>query len=112
MNWADAGGRPAPPGWHLPPPGTRVRQTVERGPFVVQEREDLGMGSCRLTRHPGAIRTTFRVLGYHERSEIGLPCHVVRLEDERDGRAYVVDTGLMGPGLPADAFAVEDPAGE
>jgi hypothetical protein len=77
----------------------------------VQLREDMGMGSARLTRHPRAHETTFVVLGYMERSEIGLPCHVVRLEDERDGRPYVVDTGLMGPGLPADAFAVEDPAG-
>ena len=112
MNGAAAGGLPAPPGWHMPPPGTRVRQTVERGPFVVQEREDLGMGSCRLTRHRGAVRTTFRVLAYDERSETGLPCHVVRLEDERDGRPYVVDTGLMGPGLPEDAFAVEEAGAE
>jgi hypothetical protein len=87
-----------------------VRQLVDRGPFVVQLREDMGMGSARLTRHPAARKTTFRVLGYMERSEIGLPCFVIRLEDERDGRAYVVDTGLMGPGLPADAFAIEDDA--
>jgi hypothetical protein len=113
VTWAAAGEPPASPGWHMPPPGTRVRQTVERGPFVVQEREDLGMGSVRLTGHRGAARTTFRVLGYDERSEIGLPCHVVHLEDERDGRLYVVDTGLMGPGLPADAFAlVREPATE
>ena len=36
----------------------------------------------------------------------------MRLEDERDGRPYVLDTGLMGPGLPEDAFAVEEPRGE
>jgi hypothetical protein len=78
----------------------------------VQLREDMGMGSARLTRHRRAHETTFIVLGYAERSEIGLPCFVVRLEDERDGRPYVVDTGLMGPGLPADHFAVEDPAPE
>ncbi len=112
MSRAPAGGRPAPPGWHLPPPGSRVRQTVERGPFVVQLREDMGMGGCRLTRHRGATATVFRVLGYDERSEIGLPCHVVHLEDERDGQPYVVDTGLMGPGLPADGFAVEELAAE
>lgn len=111
MSGAAAGDGPAPPpGWHMPPPGARVRQTVDRGPFVVQLREDMGMGGCRLTRHRGAAATAFRVVGYDERSEIGLPCHVVHLEDERDGRAYVVDTGLMGPGLPPDAFTVEDAA--
>ena len=99
---------PAAPGWFLPAPGTRVRQLRERGPFVVQRREDMGMGSARLLRHPAAVQTTFVVTGYHERSEIGLPCHVVLLEDEADGEPYVVDTGLMGPGLPTEAFA---PAG-
>jgi hypothetical protein len=81
-----------------------VRQAVPAGPFVVQRREDLGLGSCRLTRHRGAVTTTFEVLGYAQRSEVGLPCHVVHLRDEADGSEYVVDTGLCGPGLPADAF--------
>jgi hypothetical protein len=93
-------------GWLRPEPGARVRQTVETGPFVVQRREDLGLGACRLTRHRGAARTSFVLLGYSERSEIGLPCHVVHLRDAADGREYVVDTGLFGPGLPGDAFAV------
>jgi hypothetical protein len=99
--------------WLVPPAGARVRQLVAHGPFVVQRREDLGLGACRLTRHRGATATTFVVVGYAERSEIGLPCHVVHLEDERDGRRYVLDTGLCGPGLPADAFALADhPAAE
>jgi hypothetical protein len=92
--------------WVVPDPGVRVRQTVATGPFVVQHRLDLGMGSCRLTRHRGAVETTFVVLGYSERSEIGLPCHVVHLRDERDGGEYVVDTGLCGPGLPIAAFVI------
>jgi hypothetical protein len=91
-------------GWVRPEPGVRVRQIIVHGPFVVQHREDLGMGAVRLTRHRGAVETTFVLLGYSERSEIGLPCHVVHLRDERDGREYVVDTGLAGPGLPLDAF--------
>lgn len=95
-------------GWWRPAPGARVRQTVAHGPFVVQHREDMGLGSCRLTRHRGAAATTFVVLGYSERSEVGLPCHVVHLADDRDGGEYVVDTGIAGPGLPGDAFeAVE-----
>jgi hypothetical protein len=93
-------------GWLRPSPGARVRQTVAAGPFVVQHREDLGLGGCRLTRHRGAQATSFVLLGYSQRSEVGLPCHVVHLRDERDGREYVVDTGLFGPGLPPDAFAV------
>lgn len=97
-------------GWLRPEPGRRVRQTVVSGPFVVQHREDLGLGGCRLTRHRGAAQTTFEVLGYSQRSEVGLPCHVVHVRDDRDGREYVVDTGLAGPGLPADAF--EELAGE
>jgi hypothetical protein len=96
-------------GWLRPPPGARVRQTVEWGPFVVQHREDLGLGACRLTRHRGAVRTVFTVLGYSQRSEVGLPCHVVHVRDERDGREYVVDTGLCGPGLPEDAFRCASP---
>jgi hypothetical protein len=83
-----------------------VRQVVVHGPFVVQHREDLGMGACRLTRHRTAHRTTFVVLGYSLRSEIGLPCHVVHLLDEADEREYVVDTALFGPGLPEEAFVV------
>jgi hypothetical protein len=97
--------------WLVPPAGARVRQIVAEGPFVVQRREDLGLGACRLTRHRGATATTFVVLGYAERAEIGLPCHVVHLEDERDGRRYVLDTGLCGPGLPPDAFALTDDRG-
>jgi len=95
-------------GWLRPAPGARVRQTVVVGAFVVQRREDLGLGSCRLTRHRGAVATTFRVLAYAQRYEIGLPCHLVHLRDEADGREYVVDTGLCGPGLPADAFRMLD----
>ena len=103
----DRGGDgPGADDWLRPAPGARVRQTVEAGPFVVQRREDLGLGACRLTRHRGAARTSFVLLGYSQRSEIGLPCHVVHLRDEADGREYVVDTGLCGPGLPAEAFEV------
>jgi hypothetical protein len=90
--------------WIHPDVGDRVRQLVPHGPFVVQRREDLGGGACRLTRHRTAHVTTFVVEGYSLRSEIGLPCHVVHLRDEADGASYVVDTGLCGPGLPADAF--------
>lgn len=90
--------------WILPDVGARIRQMVVHGPFVVQRREDLGGGACRLTRHRTAHATTFMVEGYSLRSEIGLPCHVVHLRDEADGASYVVDTGLCGPGLPADAF--------
>ena len=97
--------------WLRPPIGTRLRQTVTWGPFVVQLREDLGLGACRLTRHRGATSTTFTLVEYAERSEIGLPCFVVHLEDERDGRRYVVDTGLCGPGLPPDAFSLVEPEG-
>ena len=93
--------------WIRPEPGARVRQTVPTGPFVVQRREDLGGGGARLTRHRGAHATTFTVLGYSLRSEIGLPCHVVHLRDEADGADYVVDTGLCGPGLPGDAFTAD-----
>ena len=98
--------------WLRPEPGTRVRQTVAHGPFVVQHREDLGLGGAMLTRHRGASETTFVLLGYSERSEIGLPCHVVHLRDEHDGREYVVDTSLAGPGLPAHSFEVESGAAE
>lgn len=93
--------------WLRPPVGAHVRQTAPSGPFVVQRREDLGMGSCRLTRHRDPLGTRFEVLGYAERAETGFSCHVVLLEDLRDGAPYVVDTGIMGPGLPADTFAVE-----
>ncbi len=96
--------------WLRPEVGRRVRQLVPHGPFVVQRREDLGMGACRLTRHRGATTTTFTVVAYAERSEIGLPCFVVHLRDDRDGHRYVVDTGLCGPGLPPEAFALVEPA--
>ena len=89
----------------MPPPGTLVRQIVERGTFIVQRREDLGAGAARLTRHSDATRTIFEVLAYTERSEIGMPCHVVILRDTADDREYVVDCGLMGPGLPEESFA-------
>lgn len=95
--------------WLVPEPGARVRQIVVTGPFVVQYREDLGLGACRLTRHRGAVATCFEVLGYSQRSEIGLPCHVVHLRDEADDREYVLDTGLCGPGFPGDAFILIDP---
>ena len=98
--------------WHVPGPGARVRQTRTHGPFVVQHREIVEYGGVLLTRHPTATETVFVVVGYEERSEIGLPCHVVLLEDVRDRALYVVDTALMGPGLPADAFEmVEDAPG-
>jgi hypothetical protein len=92
--------------WILPEVGTRVRQVVIHGPFVVQHREDLGGGACRLIRHRTAHHTTFVIEGYSLRSEVGLPCHVVHLRDEADGASYVVDTALCGPGLPADAFSL------
>ena len=92
--------------WIHPDVGDRVRQLVAHGPFVVQRREELGLGGCRLTRHRSAHATTFVVEGYSLRSEIGLPCHVVHLRDDADGASYVVDTGLCGPGLPADAFGL------
>ncbi len=97
-------------GWLRPEAGARVRQTVASGPFVVQHREDLGLGGCRLVRHRDARATSFVVLGYSQRSEVGLPCHVVHLRDEGDRREYVVNTALCGPGLPPDAFALISPA--
>ncbi len=92
--------------WLRPGIGERIRQIRTHGPFVVQHREDLGLGGCRLTRHRGATSTTFTVLEYRERSEIGLPCFVIHVRDDRTGHRYVVDTGLCGPGLPPDTFAV------
>ena len=99
--------------WLRPEVGTRIRQRRPHGPFVVQHREVLFLDACRLTRHRTATQTTFTVLAYAERSEIGLPCFVIHLEDDRDGRRYVVDTGLCGPGLPPDMFSllVEPPDG-
>lgn len=96
--------------WLVPGPGARVRQTRAYGPFVVQRRDIVDFGGVLLTRHPGAVDTTFTVVGYEERSEIGLPCHVILLEDDRDQALYVVDTALMGPGLPADAFEIVEDA--
>ena len=90
--------------WLRPEIGSRVRQTRRHGPFVVQRRDDLGLGGCKLTRHRGAITTTFTIVEYSERSEIGLPCFVIHVLDDRDGQRYVVDTGLCGPGLPPDTF--------
>ncbi|MGD9695699.1 MAG: hypothetical protein AB7V42_08575 [Thermoleophilia bacterium] len=95
--------------WPVPEVGARIRQTVEHGPFVIQLREDLGMGSCRLTRHRGAHRTVFTVTGFSERSEMGMCCQIVHVRDEADGCDYVVDTGICGPGLPPDAFTIANP---
>ncbi len=90
--------------WLRPQIGARVVQLRTHGPFVIQHRENLGLGGARLTRHRGATTTTFTILEYAERSEIGLPCFVTHLRDERTGMRYIVDTGLCGPGLPADMF--------
>ena len=97
-------GRAGYENWIQPDVGVRVRQVVVTGPFVVQRREDLGGGAVARQPARPAHETTFVVEGYALRSEIGLPCHVVHLRDEADGASYVVDTGLCGPGLPADAF--------
>lgn len=86
--------------WVRPEIGASVVQMRTHGPFVVQRRDDLGWGGVRLTRHRGATTTTFTILDDAERSEIGLPCLVVHLRDDRTGLRYVVDTGLCGPGLP------------
>ena len=85
-------------------PGDRIRQRQLHGPFVVQAREELGYGGRLLTRHRRATQTTFLVTRIEERSEVGLSCQVIHLEDERDGRSYVIDTGLMGPGIPTSGF--------
>lgn len=92
--------------WLRPDVGARVEQTRTHGPFVVQRRIDMGLGGCRLTRHRGATTTTFTIVAYAERSEIGLPCFVIHLRDDRDGQRYIVDTGLCGPGLPPDTFTL------
>ena len=92
-------------GWMMPPLGTLVRQTVERATFVVQRREEMGFGGVRLTRHVAPTGTVFEVLAYTERPEIGMSCHVVILRDTGDDEEYVVDCGLMGPGLPEESFA-------
>jgi hypothetical protein len=93
-----------PDDWFMPAAGTRLRQIVAGGAFVVQRRELLGSGSARLTRHTEATATTFTLVRYEERAEIGMSCHVVHLRDDADGDQYVVECGLMGPGLPRDAF--------
>lgn len=92
--------------WVLPLPGARVRQIRPHGPFVVQRRQILECGGAYLTRHPDPVSTAFVVRRLEERSEIGLPCFVIHLDDERDNAPYVVDTGIMGPGLPTDTFTV------
>jgi hypothetical protein len=92
--------------WVLPQPGMRVRQIRRNAPFVVQRREILECGGAYLTRHPNPTATAFVVRRLEERSEIGLPCFVIHLSDEHDDGPYVVDTGLMGPGLPTDTFEV------
>jgi hypothetical protein len=92
--------------WILPQPGARVRQIRAHAPFVVQRRQILECGGAFLTRHPDATSTEFVVRRLEERSEIGLPCFVIHLDDQRDSAPYIVDTGLMGPGLPTDTFTV------
>lgn len=98
-----------PDDWFMPRAGTRLRQTVVSGAFVAQRREALGGGSARLSRHARATATTFTLIRYEERAEIGLSCHVVHLRDEADGDLYIVECGLMGPGLPRDSFEIADP---
>ncbi len=95
--------------WLRPEPGARIRQIVATGPFVIQERIDLGMGACRLHRHRTAIHTTFTVVTVVERTEEGLPCFQIVVDDDRDGRRYVVDTGACGPGLPPETFVAVPP---
>ena len=90
--------------WIEPTVGMRLRQRVAHAPFVVQQRVHLGLGAVTLNRLPDAHHTTFLVVDIEERSEIGMCCQVVIVEDERDGRRYVIDTALMGPGLPSDTF--------
>ncbi len=100
--------------WLRPEIGSRIVQVRTHGPFVVQRRDDLGLGGARSTRHRGATTTTFTVLDYAERSEIGLPSFVIHLRDDRTGIRYIVDTGLCGPGLPPDTFRLvvaTNPAG-
>jgi len=97
-----------PDDWFMPEPGTRLRQVVLSGAFVAQRRETLGAGSARLTRHLQATATTFTLVRYEERGEIGLSCNVVHLRDEADGDLYIVECGLMGPGLPQDSFQIVD----
>lgn len=92
--------------WILPEPGVRVRQTRAYAPFVVQRRQIMECGGAYLTRHPDATSTAFVVRRLEERSEVGLPCFVIHLDDERDQAPYVVDTGMMGPGLPTDTFLI------
>ena len=65
----------------------------------------LGAGAVRLTRHTEPTSTIFEVLAYTERPEIGMTCHVVILRDTADDAEYVVDCGLLGPGLPEESFA-------
>ena len=93
-----------PDTWFLVDPGDRIRQRQVHGPFLVQRREELDFGGRFLTRHRGATETTFLVTRIEERSEVGLSCQVIHLEDERDGGCYVIDTGLMGPGIPSSGF--------
>ena len=84
----------------------RLEQHQRHAPFVVQRRDDLGLGSCLLTSHADPTRTTFTVVAIQDRGEMGFTCQVVRVSDDRDGVEYVIDTGIMGPGLPGDVFNV------
>ena len=93
-----------PDGWFYPEPDARVRQTVERGPFLAQMRRPDAGGPA--TRHPNPRETVFVVSSYEQRHEEGLPAHLVVLRDEADDAEYVVDCGILGPGLPGDAFEV------
>ena len=91
-----------PNGWFFPEPAARVRQTVEKGPFLAPERRPEAGGPA--TRHPDPASATFVVHAYEQRQEEGLPAHLVVLRDEADDAEYVVDCGILGPGLPGDAF--------
>ena len=101
--------RPAwlPDGWFFPEPGSRLKQTVEKGPFLAQQRRPEAGGPA--TRHPDPTATSFVLNAYEQRQEEGMPAFLVVLRDEADGAEYVVDCGILGPGLPGDAFAAISP---
>ena len=80
------------------------------GGFIARRLLASGHRVRTLTGHPDPMGTVFAIAGYEERAEIGMACHVVLLRDERDGGEYVVECGIMGPGLPVDAFAPVDGA--
>jgi len=91
-----------PNGWFFPEPESRIRQTAEKGPFLAQQRRpETGAAAAR---HPNPDSAIFVVRGYEQRQEEGLQAHLVVLLDEADDAEYVVDCGILGPGLPGDAF--------